>query len=1260
MKEDNKQKPVVKKNIITLVIVFFVGIILVGLLLINFREEEIEVNKIDQVIEVLENPVETKSDSIPEKVEETVIFEDKSEDQSALIAVESTQDEFTDKTLPALFLLKPYIPENSDAKLILKSIPIPGKPIIAIYRVREGDSPIEPGKIDPTVPVEPAPVKQPVIKPEPTIAITPEPTVVPEPTPVTEPDNVVTAVPADPDPITQPEIVQTPTIIVEPIPEPIIAITPELTPVLEPDNVATAVPAEPEIEKTPLVIVEPEPIPESVPVIEPDNVRAPLAGAQEQTQQVPIDTAPPHIAILSPTTGTFYTKKIQIEGQISSSADNLNSVHGVGRVTWEIAGKKPQEELFFGSDGVFFLSFTAKEYTGTLEIIIKAEKEGGDSGEYKLTLFDGNVSPELTIDSPVEGGSYGAAIRISGRVTDPSAIDINLTGPESLTYSLFSLDSSSSDKQISGTIPVGSDGKFSAIIFSNDFTGEQLVTITAHGRNGKTSENSVSIVESDSDIPGFSVVQEDGIVRLSWDSLPGVEEYNLFYADAGTDPAGINGNKFSDVKSPLQIKNLREGFLYRFQLEAVPLADGSTDEKNYWSNIKETILLTFNTLKPVAASGYQQISLVWLNIPGTKKFDILRKESSTGSYQILEDSFEGTSYVDRDVIFGKQYSYKIRPSMDGGQLSSSVSLESLPFPEEKTVVMTGYGSSGLQGIEVVGSYIFLANGTRGIKIIDNADSLHPLEVGRYPSDDAKDILIRGERAYIADGYRGIKILDINDPGNPILLGSRKTTDATKLALAGDTVYIADGKSGIKIIDISSERRPSRIGSLDTENAVDIVLQDSTLFIADGPGGFKIFDAAGSPNLKMISNFKCENAVALAVKNNIAYIADGSFGVRIVNISDINHPVEIAQIPMESITDILVNENYIFATDLVQGLSIYEVSDPLRPVFFDSVEMEDASSLTINNGIIYLTDKEGFKTVESFTTGRSFVIAEYKTDGKAYDLTYIDHTLYLADHRNGVRIVDVSNPTDSGSFFVKNKLDTSYAESVVGYGSKLLIADGEGGVALGEITYLEDGSQQVELQYSIDLPGITKSLVVYNDIAYIAAREEGMHILNLETKEIDTVFTGGSVQEIAVTKDLIFVADGVKGLKIYSNIDTPQLLSTVELSNTVTVAFSDGYVITGGKDGLFVIDISEPDKPVIVSSFNAGWIEDIHLEPGYIYAAAGYEGLIVLDMKNPADLVLVSACKDVYAVGVDVEKDLAFVADVDGFKVVKILIPSWLQ
>jgi hypothetical protein len=1079
-----------------------------------------------------------------------------------------------EQTIQDMPILKPTLPPGIYAEPFLKSRPIPGQPIIVIYRVWEGGSSegIAAKQENKTTDETSESDTEAAIKPEPTAVIEPKPVVIEEP--VFEPEEEI--------------------IVVE-------------------------------------EIINPE--------------------------------GSPSVDIISPDAGSFYTKKIQIEGKVGNSLEDPDSVSEIGTVIWEIEGKKDPEELFFGSDGVFFLSFSAVEYTGTINVIIKSDNKDGLTSVHKLTMFDGNVSPALTLNSPIEGSSYGAAIRLSGTVTDPSAKDLNLKGPASLEYSLFPVDNSLGSEQVSGSIQVNRDGSFSEIISSNDLTGEQLVTMTVHGRNGKTLESSLSIVESKSDIPGFFADQEDSSVKLSWESLPGIESYNLFYSDAGVDPAGTNGNKFDNVESPVLIKNFTEGFLYRFQLEAVPLEKENPSGDTYWSDIVETILLTSETLKPVITSGYQQLSLLWLNIPGTEKFSIQKKEHSTGIWETIEQSFSGTSYVDRNVVFGKKYFYQISPDLEGSQFSSEAGAESLPFPEEKTVILSGFGSSNLQDIEVAGSYIFMANGIRGVRIIDNEDPSHPIEIGRYPAEETKGIVIRGERAYIADGYRGIKILDINDPGNPILLGSRKTTDATKLALTGDTVFIADGEAGIKIIDISSERRPSRTGFMTTDFAKDLVIQGSELFVADGPGGFKIVDISSSPNLTLISNLEYDDAAAIAVSNNIVYLADKGFGVRIINSSNSSNPVEIGNIPVDNISDLLLSENYIFISDSRKGLLIYEISDPLRPALFDEVELEGISSLTLNNGVVYLTDETGFKTVRSFTTGISFVIAEYQTDGKAYNLSYIDHNLYLSDHRNGVKIVDVSNPTDSSTFSVTNKLDTTYAESVVGYGSKLLIADGAGGLALGEITYSEDGSQQIEVQESVDLPGITKSLVVFDNTAFIAAREEGMHLLNLETREISTVFTGGSVQEIAVNKEMIYVADGSGGLKIYSNANNagkPELLATVPFLNAVTVALVDNYVVAGGRDGLSVVDVSTPGEPMIISTFNAGWIEDIYLTSGYIYAAAGYEGLIVLDMKKPNDLVLVSTCEDVYAVGVEVEEDLAFIADVDGFKVVKILIPSWLQ
>jgi len=311
--------------------------------------------------------------------------------------------------------------------------------------------------------------------------------------------------------------------------------------------------------------------------------------------------------------------------------------------------------------------------------------------------------------------------------------------------------------------------------------------------------------------------------------------------------------------------------------------------------------------------------------------------------------------------------------------------------------------------------------------------------------------------------------------------------------------------------------------------------------------------------------------------------------------------------------------------------------------------------------VYLTRKNGFTAVKSFKTGRSFVIAAYKTSGKAYSLTYGQNRLFLADHKDGVKIINIANPSNSSSFTVTNHLPTTYAESVVQTGSRLIVADGKGGIVLGKIIYSGNGEIQISDPEAIKMPGRAKSVTVYGNKAYIAARADGLHILDLDTKEITSVFPGGSVQQSVVTDNAIYMADGSGGVKIYSSASEPALLAAVTLHHVSTIAsITNNIIAAGGEKGISLLNVSDLKNPKIVSSYPAGWIEDIYFDGRYIYAAAGSEGLIVLDAKNPENPVLVSTCKDVYAVGVKVENNLAFVADVEGFKVVKILIPSWLE
>ena len=975
--------------------------------------------------------------------------------------------------------------------------------------------------------------------------------------------------------------------------------------------------------------------------------------------QIPADLPVPHLSIEFPETKTFYGKKIIIEGIVSNSDQDTSSVSYIGSASWEIPGFGEPEDLIFGSDGRFFINYSAAEISGKIEIIFRVENKEGDKKEERIVLFDGNSEPEVEIVSPLEDGAFGAVVMVTGTVSDSSAADLNLSGPESVSYSIFSAENSENNQN--GEVVIKRNNSFSFLLDTSLLQGDQLLSISAVGRNGKTTEKTIRLIKSDSDIPGYRLESVSKKLVIAWNPLPGVDSFSLRYTEGENDPLKSKVRPLRNVTSPVVLNNLEVGKLYSFQLQADVKEGGGNEAKTYYSEVVQGIMLKDSTLKPVTINGYEQITLAWLNIPGMNRFDIFRSPKENGPYSLIRKNHEGATFVDKTVYFGQDYFYKIRPSLETALLSSSVKAVSLALPENKSVIVSDYVLKGVQDIDAAGSYLYLADSTVGLRLIDNSDSDNLIEVSAFLTTDAKSVIVQGDRAYIADGEKGIKIVDIYDPRFPELLGSRKTTNALKLVKNGDVLYIADGKAGIKVIDISSERKPARIAAYRSDNAVDLFFLDSYLYVADGFGGLKIFDASDSRRLKEISSFECGNALSVFHENNVVYLVDSGFGVRVIDVSDKWNPKQLSQIISKTAVDVTVSDNYLYIVDRKDGLNVFNITDLKRPVLFDTVKVKGAASVKYSEGNVFISTAKGFKTVKSFTTGRSYIISEYISDGKSYDLSYVNNTLYLADHQDGIKIIDASNPSDSSSFQLKGSLDTQYAESIVSFGSRLLIADGKGGIVVGDIQVNKNGVQTIEIVNEIELPGITKSVVMYGDSAYISAREEGMHILDIDTREITTVYTGGSVQEIAVSSEAIFVADGAAGLKIYANnLENPELLYTFPMENASSVNLSNNHIIVGGKGGMTLLDISDLQNPQVLSSYKCNWVEDIFVQSGFIYLAAGYEGLIVLDMKDPAQLTLVSSCADVYAVGVEVDKDLAFVADVNGFKVVKILIPSWLQ
>ena len=108
----------------------------------------------------------------------------------------------------------------------------------------------------------------------------------------------------------------------------------------------------------------------------------------------------------------------------------------------------------------------------------------------------------------------------------------------------------------------------------------------------------------------------------------------------------------------------------------------------------------------------------------------------------------------------------------------------------------------------VGTYVYLAAGTAGLRVIDVADPSKPVEIGSYDTPGrAYSLAVAGDYAYLMDG--DLRIIDISDPTVPALVGFYDLPEsgtAGHVAIQGDQAFVTG--SDFRVLDISNPAAPS--------------------------------------------------------------------------------------------------------------------------------------------------------------------------------------------------------------------------------------------------------------------------------------------------------------------------------------------------------------------------------------------------------------------------------------------------------------------
>ncbi|MEO5626810.1 MAG: hypothetical protein ABIQ70_12445 [Dokdonella sp.] len=269
-----------------------------------------------------------------------------------------------------------------------------------------------------------------------------------------------------------------------------------------------------------------------------------------------------------------------------------------------------------------------------------------------------------------------------------------------------------------------------------------------------------------------------------------------------------------------------------------------------------------------------------------------------------------------------------------------------------------------------------------------ADAAYLAPIGRYDAAlpaslagrDVEDIPVDGGRAYLAVWGYGVLIVDLADPMHPVELGRFEFPFATAIEAHGNRVSVASTTNGgiFKILDVSNPVLPQELGLLATRQTYDLTVRGNYVYLFDDSafrdGGLRIVNVANPAAPTLVGqDVGCAEAdgVDVSADGNTTYMAcayDTTFAnaLRIVDTTNNARPTLLGSISLPGSPG-LPDDNVAHSVVVAGNVAYVGNEDGL-----DKVDVSNAAApvRTLRHDTGYFV-----RMVERATDGRSFAFAQ---------------------------------------------------------------------------------------------------------------------------------------------------------------------------------------------------------------------------------------------------------------------------------------------
>jgi hypothetical protein len=321
-----------------------------------------------------------------------------------------------------------------------------------------------------------------------------------------------------------------------------------------------------------------------------------------------------------------------------------------------------------------------------------------------------------------------------------------------------------------------------------------------------------------------------------------------------------------------------------------------------------------------------------------------------------------------------------------------------------------------------------------------------------------------------------------------LIGSLEMPDDVRLnKVSGDYAYFTENINStgtiVHVVDISNPTAPIKVGKIDFSpiKLYSLEIAGNLLYATDGVG-LRIMDISDPVNPYQLSYYQepsqltCCITYALAISGNHAYIENRAIDHRlsVIDVSDPTTPVKVAELTSGIFFyyfDLKTSGDYLYLdTGVTQTIYIFDISDPLSPnevgSFYYGGLLNGYCVYDINADYMYLasfvtlagrvsndfkiydiSDKQDVKHIGGYNISKGYDDEVTSVSSLSYGHGYV----FIAHKEDGVRIVDVSDPSNPQEVDIFNTSGDSRSVIIKNY--CVYLSDSQYGLKIYKFTNL---------------------------------------------------------------------------------------------------------------------------------------------------------------------------------------------------------------